>query len=353
MRRLLVNFARIGDLVMLTPALRRLGQDAELHLLCRPWGFDLLAEQGLTAGIHVLPHPNHGAFSEWLRGRPRTRLGEHLARLQFDEVVCFGDERPVIAQWLDQHLPGVPRRILQSDVPGYVPDGIGQALAQAGFPGDYRAIPQLTVSTAARAAAALRMSALGQRVVLIQAGSSSTHKLIRTKPNLRSLAPAQWAQLITQLLASDEADAVVLLGSPLEKRDAEGIAALVPPAQRARVAVWAGAAPIREQPALAACAHALISVDTGPAHIAAAVGCPLLMIFGPSIPDRWCPRGDGPLERVIGEAPCGPCQDTPRMPACRANICLTRLPQTTLLAGWQRLMRQKERQKEQLKKQSV
>lgn len=340
MRRLLVNFARIGDLVMLTPALRRLSQDAELHLLCRPWGRDLLADQGLTAGIHTLQHPNHGPFSEWLRGKPRQRLGRELAQLGFDEIVCFGEERGVIAHWLDQALPGIPRRSLQSDHQGYVPENIGQALAAAGYGGGYRAIPALSVSSAARDAATARLAALGTRVVLVQAGSSSTHKLIRTRPNLRSLTPAQWASFITRLLTSGEADAVVLLGSPLEKRDAEGIAALVPAAQRAQVAVWAGAAPIREQPALAACAHAMISVDTGPAHIAAAVRCPLLMIFGPSIPERWCPRSDGPLERVIGKAPCGPCQDTPRMAACRANICLTRLPEDALFAGWQRLMAQ-------------
>jgi hypothetical protein len=119
-------------------------------------------------------------------------------------------------------------------------------------------------------------------------------------------APAQWAGFITRLLASDEADAVVLLGSPLEKRDAEGIAGLVPAAWRSHVAVWAGSAPIREQPALAAAANALISV----------------------------------LERVIGKAPCGPCQNTPRMAACRANICLTQLPEDALFAGWKRLMAQ-------------
>ena len=346
MRRLLVNFARIGDLVMLTLALRRLSRDAELHLVCRPWGLDVLADQGLTAGIHVLPHPNHSAFSEWLRGRPRTQLGKHLATLGFDEVLIFGIERPVIARWLDTHLAHIPRRQLQAEDVGYVPANIGAALAAAGFAGDYRAVPKLTVKDLAFTAAAGRLATVGKRVVLVQAGSSSTHKMIRTKPNLRSLAPAQWASFITRLLTSGDTDGVVLLGSPLERRDAEGIAALLPAAQRARVLVWAGAAPIHEQPALAAAAQAMISVDTGPAHIAAAVDCPLLMVFGPSIPERWCPRSDGPLERVIGKAPCGPCQDTPRMAACRANICLTRLPEDALFTGWQRLMAQPRIQRE-------
>ena len=343
MRRLLVNFARIGDLVMCTPALRRLALDGEIHLLCRPWGRELLVEQNLLAGIHVLAHPNHGWWSEFLRGKPRAALGRTLAAIGFDEIVLFGHERGLISDWLDACLPGIPRRILAAPDAGYVPDAIGTALAAAGFEGNYRSVPTLTVPPERLVAAQARLAALGKRVVLIQAGTSTTHRLIRSRPNLRSLAPAQWAGMITRLLADDQADAVVLLGSQLERRDAEALAQLVAPAQRAQVRVWADV-PLRELMALARASHGLISADTGPAHIAAAVGAPLLVFFGPTPPERWCPRSDGPLEMVQGKAPCGPCQNTPRMAACRANICLTRVPEEALLAGWQRLLAQPRRQ---------
>ena len=339
MRRLLINFARIGDLVMLTPALRLLGQGADLHLVCRPWGRELLGEQGLLAGIHTLAHPNHDGFSEWLRGKPRDALGRKLGAETWDEIVLFGSERRVIREWLGRWFPGVPQRVLDSPDQGYVPENIGLGLKNAGYDiTGYRAIPALTVSPAALAAAQARFAPLGRRVVLVQAGTSSTHKLIRTRPNLRSLAPAQWASLLGRLLAEQQTDAVVLLGSALERRDAAAIAALVPAAQRGRVAVWAGQMQLAELIALSAASQAMISVDTGPAHIAAAVRTPLLSIFGPSIPALWCPRSDGPLELVVGPAPCGPCQNTPRMAACKANICLTRLPEEALMAGWHRLM---------------
>lgn len=336
-RRLLVSFARIGDLVMLTPMLRRLGADADLHLACRPWGHDLLDEQGLLRGIHALEHPNHGTWSELLRGRPRNALGRTLAGIGFDEVVIFANERPVIRTWLARWLPQARLVELRPSNQGYVPESYAAALEAAGYAGGYRAIPLLTVTPERRAAATQRLAALGKRVVLIQSGSSSTHRLI-SRPNLRSLSNPQWAEVIVRLLGEQHADAVALLGSPLERGGCTAIARLIPETMRQRVAVWAGEAPIRDQPALAAAAHGMISVDTGPAHIAAAVACPLLMVFGPSIPERWCPRGDGAIERVIGPAPCGPCQGTPRMGACRANICLTRLPAATLIDGWRRLM---------------
>lgn len=43
--------------------------------------------------------------------------------------------------------------------------------------------------------------------------------------------------------------------------------------------------------ALAAC-NALVSADTGPAHIATALGVPRVTIFGPEPPAAWAPAGD-------------------------------------------------------------
>jgi ADP-heptose:LPS heptosyltransferase len=42
--------------------------------------------------------------------------------------------------------------------------------------------------------------------------------------------------------------------------------------------------------ALCARAHSMISVDTGPAHAAAAVGLPLVDLFGGERQARWLPR---------------------------------------------------------------
>jgi ADP-heptose:LPS heptosyltransferase len=54
-----------------------------------------------------------------------------------------------------------------------------------------------------------------------------------------------------------------------------------------------------------AAADALVVANTGPAHLAAAVGCPVVSLFAPTVPaERWRPWGV-PLE-LLGDqnAPC-------------------------------------------------
>ena len=48
--------------------------------------------------------------------------------------------------------------------------------------------------------------------------------------------------------------------------------------------------PLRRLLALCACAHSMISIDTGPAHAAAAMGLPLVVMYGAEAPRRWLPR---------------------------------------------------------------
>lgn len=61
---------------------------------------------------------------------------------------------------------------------------------------------------------------------------------------------------------------------------------------------------------LARCAL-YVGNDSGPAHIAAAVGIPTVTIHGPSSPGRTAPRGTGEGARVAVTAsfPCSPCRE--------------------------------------------
>ena len=52
----------------------------------------------------------------------------------------------------------------------------------------------------------------------------------------------------------------------------------------------------------------VVSNDSGPAHLAAALGRPLVVLFGPTAPGRWAPTG--PAVRVLYEnLPCSPCSN--------------------------------------------
>jgi heptosyltransferase-2 len=57
--------------------------------------------------------------------------------------------------------------------------------------------------------------------------------------------------------------------------------------------------------AIAGCS-AIVSNDSGPAHIAAAVGTPALVLFGPTSPERWTPPGKLVTSLGLGLA-CSPC----------------------------------------------
>jgi ADP-heptose:LPS heptosyltransferase len=64
----------------------------------------------------------------------------------------------------------------------------------------------------------------------------------------------------------------------------------------------------------------LITGDTGPMHLAAALGVPTVAIFGPSDPARWGPFSE--RARVVRVSiPCSPCNRIRRPPArCRGHV---------------------------------
>ena len=80
----------------------------------------------------------------------------------------------------------------------------------------------------------------------------------------------------------------------------------------------------------------LITNDTGPMHVAAALGKPLIGLFGPTEPRRTGPYGQ--LENVLRlDLPCSPClKSVCRIP--ETDKCLQALAPATVLARVQRII---------------
>lgn len=106
-------------------------------------------------------------------------------------------------------------------------------------------------------------------------------------------------------LAKDEAGGFfpVLLGGP-------GEAALAGEAMRqigaARALNLAGKTSLRDLIAIFPHCDAAFGPDSGPMHIAAAVGCPVVSLWGATAPERSAPWGFADFA-LIGEVPCHPC----------------------------------------------
>jgi heptosyltransferase-2 len=71
----------------------------------------------------------------------------------------------------------------------------------------------------------------------------------------------------------------------------------------------AGRTTLRELCALLKLCRVLLTNDTGPMHVAAAVGTPVVAIFGSTSPELTGPGlpGDSPHHLLKSHAPCAPC----------------------------------------------
>lgn len=94
---------------------------------------------------------------------------------------------------------------------------------------------------------------------------------------------------------------------------------------------------LKELAALTARARLFVGVDSAPMHIAAAMGTPVVAIFGPSGDQEWGPWGAGHLVVASNTHPCRPCG----MAGCndsKISDCLTTLPVAQVLAACNELL---------------
>jgi heptosyltransferase-2 len=302
----------VGDAILTIPALLALRSrwpEAEIALLARPWVADLFRGQGLTDRTLLFDH----------RGRHRGALGlERLAREiraeQFDAAVLF--QNAFQAAWIAWRA-GIPERI------GYARDGRGclltksipvprpgeipaheanyylELLLRAGWIGS---LPELTPirlriapEAMERAEGLLREAGGRPGAFRVAFGAGAAYGTAKCWPADR------YAALARRLFADFGAD-VVLFGAVSEADVASEVARGAGPG----IINLAGRSAIGDLPALLARCHLFIGNDSGAMHVAAAVGVPVVAIFGPTDP-----AGTSPLARefavVQQRVACSPC----------------------------------------------
>jgi lipopolysaccharide heptosyltransferase II len=141
--------------------------------------------------------------------------------------------------------------------------------------------------------------------------------------------PERYAALADQFIAAGAT--VALIGSPGEKEVSEKVRAQA----NTQPVMLTGQTSVAEVTALISVAELLVTNDTGPAHIGAAVGTPTFVIFGPTNPVTTRPFG--PAGVVIRHPPdCAPCmlRDCPI-----DHRCMTAITPTEVFERALRLMR--------------
>jgi heptosyltransferase-2/heptosyltransferase-3 len=312
---LIVRFAAFGDVVLLTTLIgalhQRYGRPVDL-LSSGGWTPKLLAADPRVGHIELLGSrksaylisPGQWRAVRWLRQRGAGPV-----------YACDTDEK---SYWLLRHAGIDPAFIVRAQYappPGEVPHWCEWWLSRAALtPKAYEgqvlpldlaraeAVPQLYVTDNERAALTSWLAEKGWArapLVLIQAGNKRTLKRGRlaTISDNKYWPPERWADVALGVLVQMPEAQVLLCGAPQE-------AALIEDIRRAsgsaRVHNLAEQLPIGRLLALLERAHSMISVDTGPAHAAAALDCPLIVLFGSHEQRAWHPRSRSGAVRAVG-----------------------------------------------------
>jgi ADP-heptose:LPS heptosyltransferase len=192
--------------------------------------------------------------------------------------------------------------------------------------------PRLEVSAAARVDCAAWIASQdwsGRPLILVQPGNR--HTMRGNKLRLSTLDPKvwpieRWASLLRRIHAYMPDAIIVLCGAPRETL----LLAWIHAAVQLPATVFPAEIPLSRLLALCEAGHSMISVDTGPAHAAAALGLPLVVLFGAHPQAEWLPRSSSGSP-VIGVG--GPPTSTH----------LEQISENTVFEGWLTLLGQMEK----------
>jgi heptosyltransferase-2/heptosyltransferase-3 len=306
----------MGDMVMLTPLLRllaaRYGRKVDL-ISSGAWTLPLLQHEPALGELHLLTSRNapywlnasQRAVVRWLKQRgcgPVYFCDEYDAALKLlrraaipetDTVpLAAGDAQSADDSrlWPDRWL-----RMGMQSPPAFPASHVVN-------PQPFRQ-PALVVTEDEREQCATWLQQRGfndRPLVLFQPGNKRTHKRgkVLTANHSKHWPAENWAAVANAIVQTLPQAQVLLCGSPAEASVLQDIKHA---SASAHVHNLAGELPIPRLLALLQCAHSMVSVDTGPAHAAAALGCPLVVLFGSAPVAQWRPLGTAPVITLGGE----------------------------------------------------
>lgn len=326
---LLIRPDHLGDVLFVTPALRRLRRalpDARITLAIGPWSraavegnpdVDEILEfpfPGFTRADSPNPVAPYRALAEFARTVRQRRAAaavvlrdDHwwgaLAVQRSGVPVRVGSDHPAMRRMLTNPVSldghSVERNAALVDA---VATALGGVLAASVTPESDPLLWDVAPEAATAARAILTSNTVEGPYLVLAPGAGAPVKL---------WPATRWAAVASALSRARDVP-VVLVGSPAESSIAE----------RVRLAMTVPAVDLTGRTdfptlgALLAGASLVLGVDSGPLHLATAVGAPTLRLYGPSSLERYGPWGDPRRHRVVSAGlRCSGCGDlSPKRP---------------------------------------
>ncbi len=290
---LVLRFGAFGDMVMTIPMLKalaqRYGRPCDV-LSSGPWTAPLLSRVPELGHLLLLSsrrapylfNTSQRDFVRWLRQRPpgpvyvaetddKSHWLLHRAGIGRDWICSLRDLAPRVGE----HMTTQQLRLAACTPPALAgtwppPDG-------GTLPPDAR--PTLSAADIADAQEWLARKGLADApLVLFQPGNKKTMRAgtRQRASNVKYWPEQRWAEVMAGVHAQLPEARLLLCGSPAERALAEDI--------RSRcafdgVVIATDELPIPRLLAVQARAHSMVSIDPGPAHSAAAMGCPVVVLF--------------------------------------------------------------------------
>ena len=265
-----------------------------------PWSLPLLRSQADVGEVFVLgsrktpfwASAKQRQLVHWLRARPQGPIwfadpgtaGRDLLRragIPDDRVAEYAS----LQEFPGEHICERLARLAQLTPSGW--QGV-----TAPLPSDFKLNGRLRPDAySALLAPWLRRHGLGgNALIAIQVGNKRTMRpwFYRSSASSKYWPEDRWAGVLRGLRAERPQHDIVLLGVQSEFRLNANIARQ---SGVARVHNVAGDVPVEILLPLLEMASSMISVDTGPAHAAAALGCPTVVLFGKADPQLYRPGG--------------------------------------------------------------
>jgi ADP-heptose:LPS heptosyltransferase len=306
---IVIRFGRLGDMIMLTAVLhllhRRFGQPCQVFG-AGVWNSAIYHHHPDVARVESFPRHTPFMLSvTWWRVL-RILRSSHPSPI----YVCERHPRQLVRVRRMLALSGVsPARCLFiTDLPFDADEPWVERFVQFGAltPPALRASDYPLPGLGARAAPSLNVAdeelrridtwlaargGSGRPVILVQPGnfrsmSKGRRRWRRQRPDDKAWPLENWVDLLRRVRERMPQALVLLCGAPPEAAMLQQIQA-----GAAGQHVLIAALPLRPLFALCKRAHSMISVDTGPAHAAAALDLPLVVLFGAEPQRLWLPRG--------------------------------------------------------------